>query len=763
MSADATAAANGGANRAALLSDFCTLTGLGAPEVNNHADFAASFLDGHGWQLEPAVNAYLEMKAESAAAGGAGGVAVDEEAAAAAAVAAAADGEEHVRAPLPDKQERLFDEAPEELARRAYLHAQLLRGHLPPELAFEDVALGRGARRPAARAPVTALGGHSASSSARGHASVDPFRNYAAEVSWRPAAAASSGGGGGARKAAAGGPANLGKLFAPPDDLLFKVGGAPAGMDAAVAEALRQRKWLLVNVQQADEFASHQLNRDVWRNKAIASLVREHFVFCQLSLSTADGSRYNTLYRPAAVPTVALIDPETTQKVWDCHADALQDVDMDKTSPNVIECARRGELVVDKPFVRRLQRVLTEWADRKDLQMDHAALAHPRGASGAAAQSEEERMLQEAINASLNASSAAPSRTESASQTAAATAPVRPLAAPPVAPAATSSFHPPARSAVAASSSSAHSPAIVLDDDEDELDDHRSAVSSKDEEYIPISDSDGELEARTVRRPISMLGDEDDEGVVVAHLPGRRAAVAAPPPRAPAPAPAISAHAGDKRKFGAVDVDEGKEVATAKVSRTSSAVDPSSAAAAAAAASAAATPAAAAAAPAVAVPPEPAAGPDVCRLQIRLPAGAGKPLQRRFLKADPIKFVLAFARSQLPEAMQRNSQWTFARPCSNSVSSEIQKSTGSHVLLSCCQLLCASELLLVSVHPRRELTDEEVSHSDLCGVRVRTLSSSVFRAHTTSLLALFVCVVFVLACSSPSRHMAWSIPASSSR
>jgi hypothetical protein len=221
-----------------------------------------------------------------------------------------------------------------------------------------------------------------------------------------------------------------------------------------------------------------------------------------------------------------------------------------------------------------------------------------------------------------------------------------------------------------------------LDDDEDELDDHRSAVSSKDEEYIPISDSDGELESRTVRRPISMLGD-DDEDVVIARMPAAHPAAAA----AAAPAPAAPLHAGDKRKFAAIGVDEGKEAAAAKVSRTFSAVAPSPAAA--AAASAAATPAAAAAVPAVPVPPEPAAGPDVCRLQIRLPAGAGKPLQRRFLKADPIKFVLAFARSQLPEAMQRNSQWTFARPCSNSGSYGIQKTTDPHVCLpvaNCCLL-----------------------------------------------------------------------------
>jgi len=206
------------------------------------------------------------------------------------------------------------------------LHEQLMRGRLPPELAFEDAALGRGSRRGVPRGQV--LPGPGIPPPAHSVASIDPFRNFAAEAGWRPAAAASSGS---TRKSAtSGAAANLGKLFAPPEELLCRdpATGGPAGMDVAVSEALRQRKWLLINVQQADEFASHQLNRDVWRNKAIAALVRDHFVFCQLSLATAEGARYRSLYRPPGVPSVALIDPETKQKIWDCHADALQDVDM---------------------------------------------------------------------------------------------------------------------------------------------------------------------------------------------------------------------------------------------------------------------------------------------------------------------------------------------------------------------------------------------------------------------------------------------------
>ena len=84
---------------AGLIADFCSLTGLGAPDVNGHAEFAQSFLEGNDWKLEAAVNAYLELKSLE----GGGG----DNAAAAAAASAGGDGE--VRAPLPDKQERLCE------------------------------------------------------------------------------------------------------------------------------------------------------------------------------------------------------------------------------------------------------------------------------------------------------------------------------------------------------------------------------------------------------------------------------------------------------------------------------------------------------------------------------------------------------------------------------------------------------------------------------------------------------------------------------
>lgn len=85
----------------ALLVDFCSLTGMGPVEKNNNAEFARSFLEGHAWQMDSAVNAYLEMKADGGAGGDDGG----------AAGGGGGGGEEEVRAPLPDKEERLCQSA----------------------------------------------------------------------------------------------------------------------------------------------------------------------------------------------------------------------------------------------------------------------------------------------------------------------------------------------------------------------------------------------------------------------------------------------------------------------------------------------------------------------------------------------------------------------------------------------------------------------------------------------------------------------------
>lgn len=91
------------------------------------------------------------------------------------------------------------------------------------------------------------------------------------------AAAAGSAAPASAADATGSGAAKLSELFRPPEGLAF-----PGDWDAAVAAAARDGRWLLLNVQSADEFASHQLNRDTWGQPLVQDMLRGSFVFWQV-------------------------------------------------------------------------------------------------------------------------------------------------------------------------------------------------------------------------------------------------------------------------------------------------------------------------------------------------------------------------------------------------------------------------------------------------------------------------------------------------
>ena len=71
----------------------------------------------------------------------------------------------------------------------------------------------------------------------------------------------------------------LEELFKPPIDVMFKGDFQSARDSVTVA-----KKWLLVNIQDACEFQCQVLNRDVWANEAVKTILREHFIFWQVSV-----------------------------------------------------------------------------------------------------------------------------------------------------------------------------------------------------------------------------------------------------------------------------------------------------------------------------------------------------------------------------------------------------------------------------------------------------------------------------------------------
>jgi hypothetical protein len=109
----------------------------------------------------------------------------------------------------------------------------------------------------------------------------------------------------------------LAELFAPPKDLLF-----PGSFDDVCSYAESEERWLLVNLQDSSSFQCHALNRDVWKNSTVHSIVQQNFIFWQSSANSVEGMKYINIYqlKSAAAadnffPHIAIIDPRTRQKV----------------------------------------------------------------------------------------------------------------------------------------------------------------------------------------------------------------------------------------------------------------------------------------------------------------------------------------------------------------------------------------------------------------------------------------------------------------
>ncbi|XP_029055106.1 UBX domain-containing protein 7 [Osmia bicornis bicornis] len=95
-------------------------------------------------------------------------------------------------------------------------------------------------------------------------------------------------------------------LFRPPCNILFL-----GSFIEAREHAKTLNHWLLVNIQNPQEFSCQILNRDVWSNQQIQEIIKDHFVLWQVLSNSSDGSRYVHLYDVYEYPYLAIIDPRT--------------------------------------------------------------------------------------------------------------------------------------------------------------------------------------------------------------------------------------------------------------------------------------------------------------------------------------------------------------------------------------------------------------------------------------------------------------------
>jgi len=155
----------------------------------------------------------------------------------------------------------------------------------------------------------------------------------------------------------------LAELFRPPYDLMSRL-----SWDEARDEGKDSQKWLLVNLQDMSDFNCQALNRDIWKDDAIKSLVQENFIFLQYDKSDFSAEQYITFYfpneghqNPNNYPHVSIIDPRTGEQVkvfsgipfpnaLDFHAQLAEFLDrysLSAHSKNPVSKAKRPERVVD--------------------------------------------------------------------------------------------------------------------------------------------------------------------------------------------------------------------------------------------------------------------------------------------------------------------------------------------------------------------------------------------------------------------------------
>merc|ERR1712029_678720 len=267
--------------------EFCNITGAGA-------QVAQQLLQVCNGNLEMAINMHMEgvdldmagaSSSAAGASGAAGGSSSSSSASRATAAGSAKSGkpgksnddvdvnvedvdEDGVRAPIPQREDRMVGPG------------------------YEGYALTR--QNP---------------NRARIRSVFDGFRNFGSEPQQSGSSRET---GNGTTRTARGKKRTLEELFKPPLDIMFK-GDFQDARDSATSA----KKWLLINIQDAGEFQCQVLNRDVWSNKAVKTVISEHFLFWQQYKESDEAQRFLTFYpnSESEWPYVLVLDPRTGEKL----------------------------------------------------------------------------------------------------------------------------------------------------------------------------------------------------------------------------------------------------------------------------------------------------------------------------------------------------------------------------------------------------------------------------------------------------------------
>lgn len=228
-------------------------------------EFASSFLETNGWDLDLCVNLYLEGGGQAQHAAAAQSHPRSEEFDFPTEHAQYVEPE--VRAPIMPKHEVLVEEDPYEAYQRRRQHKTGFHNNTPKGV-FE---MFRDFNQEGAKAPK---------------------RTDIPETESQKKLK------------------TLADLFRPPVELI-----EPGSFEDVKQKALMRNKWLLVNIQTITEFDCQRLNRDTWSDAALKSMVAESFVLWQVLRESEEGGRYCRFYPVNILPHIAIVDSRTGERL----------------------------------------------------------------------------------------------------------------------------------------------------------------------------------------------------------------------------------------------------------------------------------------------------------------------------------------------------------------------------------------------------------------------------------------------------------------
>ena len=100
------------------------------------------------------------------------------------------------------------------------------------------------------------------------------------------------------------------QLFRSPSDICEE-----GSFATTKATAKSQEKWMLVNIQNNEDFACLALNRDVWGDETMQEFLKAAFLFWQRDHKSPEGQSFINYYKVTQVPHIAVIDPRTGRSV----------------------------------------------------------------------------------------------------------------------------------------------------------------------------------------------------------------------------------------------------------------------------------------------------------------------------------------------------------------------------------------------------------------------------------------------------------------